>query len=375
MDTLPNVASLFCVGLTGLTLTEEDKRVLSRGVSGIVLFARNVDTPEQVARLIEDARGYAGEDVLASVDQEGGHVARLEKGFQQHPTMRALGAAIAEDPDKLPLAFEVGQSLGYDLRRVGFDMDFAPVLDVDTNPNNPVIGDRSIGSDPKLVATIGQQLIAGLQSQGIIACGKHFPGHGDTQQDSHFELPRLPHAMERMEDIELYPFHQVIKQDANPGALAIMTAHVVFEAIHGQLPGTLCPEVLTDLLRGSLAFEGLCVSDCMEMKAIADGALWGGTVGACVRGLAAGLDMAVVCHTHTVMHASIDAVKAALQDGALSEARVTQALARIEQTRQYRRHQREVTIAPFEPSEAFGQFVNSNKATGIDPTWESVVKK
>ena len=370
----PNVVSLFCVGLTGLTLTEEDKRVLSRGVGGIVLFSRNVETPGQVARLIEDARGYAGDEVLTSVDQEGGDVARLEKGFQRIPTMRALGALIAKDPDKLPLAYEVGQSLGQDLRGVGFDLDFAPVLDVDTNPDNPVIGDRSISNDPQLVATVGQELIAGLQSQGIIACGKHFPGHGDTQQDSHFELPRLPHAMDRMEEIELHPFAHVIGEDANRGALAIMTAHVVFKAIDAALPGTLCAEVLTDMLRRKLAFEGLCISDCMEMKAIADGALWGGTVGACVRGIAAGLDMALVCHTHAVMHASIDAAVMASKDGTLSEERVAQALGRLEQTRGFRRQQREATISPFEPSDAFRQFVDSNSAMGADPTWESVVE-
>jgi beta-N-acetylhexosaminidase len=372
MPELSNAASLFCVGLSGLTLSEEDKRVLSRGVGGIVLFSRNVDTPEQVARLIEEARGYAGDEVLASVDQEGGNVARLEKGFHRIPTMRALGEVIAKDPDKLSLAYEVGQCLGQDLRGVGFDMDFAPVLDVDTNPDNPVIGDRSIGSDPKLVARVGQQLIAGLQSQGIVACGKHFPGHGDTQQDSHFELPRLPHAMERMDAIELYPFAHVVGEDANRGALAIMTAHVVFEAIHHELPGTLCPEVLTDMLRKKIAFEGLCISDCMEMKAIADGALWGGTVGACVHGIAAGLDMALVCHTHELMHASIDAVEAALADGTLSEERVTDALGRLERVRAFRREQLEVAVPAFEPSEAFRLFVESNSATGDDPTWETV---
>ncbi|NCF92024.1 MAG: beta-N-acetylhexosaminidase [Verrucomicrobiaceae bacterium] len=373
MDAPPSVASLFCVGLSGLVLSDEDKRVLSLGVGGIVLFSRNVDTPEQVAMLIEEARGYAGDEVLASVDQEGGTVARLEQGFQRIPTMRTLGEVIAQDPDKLSIAYEVGQCLGQDLRGVGFDMDFAPVLDVDTNPDNPVIGDRSISNDPKLVAKVGQQLIAGLQSQGIVACGKHFPGHGDTQQDSHFELPRLPHAMDRMEEIELYPFAHVVGEDAKQGALAIMTAHVVFDAIHNERPGTLCPEVLTDRLRKAMEFEGLCISDCMEMKAIADGAFWGGTVGACVRGIGAGLDMALVCHTHEVMHASIDAVDAALKDNTLSEARVAQALARLERARGFRRELRNSTIAPFEPSDAFRQFIGSSTATGADPTWETVV--
>ncbi len=373
MHSQSNLAPLFCVGLSGLDLSDEDKQILNRGVGGIVLFSRNVDTPEQVAQLIEQARAYAGPDVLASVDQEGGNVARLDDGFHRVPTMRDLGKAIAEDGAVLSLAFEVGQCLGQDLREVGFDLDFAPILDVDTNPANPVIGDRSISSDPEQVATIGQKLIEGLQSQGIIACGKHFPGHGDTQQDSHFELPRLPHALERMQQIELYPFRKVIAQDQSKGGLAIMTAHVVFDAIDPELPGTLCQSVLTDLLRNTMGFEGLCVSDCMEMKAIADGGSWGGTVGASVRGIEAGVDMALVCHTHDVMHQAIDAVEAAAAEGAISQERIAQALERLERTRQFRREQRNATIAPFQSTKAFRSFAEIQVADGEDPTWESVV--
>ncbi|MFT4638802.1 MAG: beta-N-acetylhexosaminidase [Verrucomicrobiales bacterium] len=373
MDASSNLASLFCVGLSGHALSDEDKRMLSRGVGGIVLFSRNVDTPEQVAALIEDAREYAGTDVLACVDQEGGNTVRLEYGFTKIPSMRALGKAIAEEGSDLSLAIEVGQCFGHELREVGFDMDFAPVLDVDTNPNNPVIGERSIGNDPDQVAAIGQKFIEGLQSQGIIACGKHFPGHGDTSQDSHFDLPRLPHAMDRMETIELLPFRQVISQDGDEGGLAIMTAHVVFEAIDENLPGTLCHEVLTAQLRGSLGFRGLCVSDCMEMKAIADGKPWGGTVGASVRAIQAGVDFVTVCHTHTVMHGAVDAVEKAAQSGDLSEERIAQALARLELAREFRRSQRSREIEPFQASARFKAFVASGADEGgVDPTWEAV---
>ena len=368
-----NLASLFCVGLSGLELNDADKRILSRGVGGIVLFSRNVDTPEQVTRLIEQARSHAGNEVLASVDQEGGNVARLEKGFHRIPTMRDLGKAITEEGADLSLAYEVGQCLGHDLSAVGFDLDFAPILDVDTNPNNPVIGDRSISSDPAQVAAIGQQLIEGLQSQGIIACGKHLPGHGDTQQDSHFELPRLPHDLERMEKIELYPFQKVIAQDGSDGGLAIMTAHVVFDVIDAHLPGTLCSAVLTGLLRGTMGFEGLCISDCMEMKAIADGEIWGGTVGASVRGIKAGVDMALVCHTHEVMHKAIDAVDAAVAKGHISQERVGQALKRLKRARQFRRTHRNDSRQSLQPTQTFQSFVESHVADGDDPTWQSAV--
>lgn len=368
-----NSASLFCVGVSGLSLNDEDKRMLSRGVGGLILFSRNVDTPEQVAALIAEARQHAGEEMLACVDQEGGNTVRLERGFTSIPSMRALGQVVKEAPGDTALAFEVGQCLGKELREVGFDMDFAPVLDVDTNPANPVIGQRSLSRDPHIVATLGQELIRGLQSQGIIACGKHFPGHGDTSQDSHYDLPRLTHAMERMDEIELYPFRQVIEQDPAQGGLAIMTAHVIFEAIHAELPGTLCPAVLTDLLRTRLGFEGLCVSDCTEMKAIADGEDWGGTVGASVKAIAAGVDFVTVCHTHTVMHAAVDAVKTAAVQGNLTQARVDQALGYLEKARAFRRTARQQAPEAFQASAHFQAFVDSNDdAKGAGPTWEAV---
>ena len=281
-----SVASLFCVGLTGTQLSDEDRRILDRGVGGIVLFARNVDTPDQIAELIAGARKHAGDDLIACVDQEGGRVARLVDGFTAIPTMRELGIAISKgDSDSQELAFHVGQCLGRDLSQVGFDMNFAPVLDVDTNPANPVIGDRSIGREAKLVGQVGLEIIRGLADQGILACGKHFPGHGDTAQDSHLELPRLPHAIDRLEEVELAPFQHVIQSmgESLIPAVAIMSAHVVFEVVDNTLPGTLCPQVMSGFLRDKMGFQGLCISDCLEMKAIADGQSWNGTVGAAVQ--------------------------------------------------------------------------------------------
>ncbi len=368
----PSLAPLFCVGASGLQLSDDDKRVLGRGVGGLVLFSRNVDTPDQVASLITDARAIAGSELLVCVDQEGGNTVRLERGFTRLPSMRAVGRAPG---DRAAIAHEIGQCLGQELREVGFDMDFAPVLDVDTNPDNPVIGERSFSADPNEVALLGQHLIEGLHSQGIIACGKHFPGHGDTHQDSHHELPRLPHRMERMEAVELLPFRRVLSALADlhrQGALAIMTAHVIFEAIHPDLPGTLCPDVLTNLLRDQLGFRGLCISDCMEMKAIADGTRWDGTVGAAVAGLQAGIDMPLICHTHAVMLNAIDAAERAYQEGELAEARVREALAHLESCRAFRRAQQDKSFPWFEPSAAFQSFLSEAADAGEDPTWEGV---
>ncbi len=236
-----------------------------------------------------------------------------------------------------------------------------------------MIGDRSIGGNAERVGKIGLALIKGLTDQGIIACGKHFPGHGDTAQDSHWELPRLPHAMNRLKEIELAPFQYVINaiDDAMTPAVAIMSAHVVFEAINDSLPGTLCPEVMQGMLRDTMNFNGLCVSDCLEMKAIADGEAWSGTVGAAVKALQAGVDMPLICHTPATMHAAIDATHEAVNAGELKAARLTQAAGRLQRVRDFRRAAKQAGAGSHQPSEAFQSFVATEQAVGQDPTRES----
>ena len=178
------VASLLCVGFTGTEPSPEVLELIARGVGGVILFSRNVRDAEQVAALSAALKRAAGRPLLISVDQEGGRVARLRapQGFTELPPMRALGATGDEH-----LAFAVGALLGRELRAVGIDQDYAPVVDVDTNPRNPVIGDRSLGRDPAAVGRLGAAVARGLQSAGVAACAKHFPGHGDTSQDSHLD--------------------------------------------------------------------------------------------------------------------------------------------------------------------------------------------
>src|SRR5512138_628761 len=227
-----DVAGLFCVGFHGKTASPEVLELVRRGVYGVVLFARNVEDAGQVAALVAELKRAAGRPLLVSIDQEGGRVARLRaaQGFTELPPMRALG----ETGDDV-LAYEVGALLGRELRAVGIDQDYAPCVDVDTNPANPVIGDRSFSRDPAVVARLGAALAEGLQSAGVAACAKHFPGHGDTSQDSHHALPRLPHGMERLRAVELLPFRAL----AAAGVSSIMTAHVVFEPLDPRLPATL----------------------------------------------------------------------------------------------------------------------------------------
>lgn len=311
-------AGLFVVGFSGLEADADVLSLVDDGVGGVILFKRNVETPAQVARLVSSLKRRAGRPLLAAVDQEGGRVARLRGApFTALPPMREVGRRA-----DAALARRVGELLAREVRALGFDQDYAPVLDVDTNPDNPVIGDRALSSDAKEVAHLGVALGQGLEAAGVAACGKHFPGHGDTSQDSHLELPRLPHDMARLRDVELEPFAAW----ARAGLSSLMTAHVVFEALDPGVPATMSHRVITGLLRESLRFDGVVVSDDLEMNAIARHFT---VARAAVEGLAAGVDQFLVCHHAEVQREAIDAVVRAVETGVVSEARLAEASARV----------------------------------------------
>ena len=306
-------ASLFTVGFSGHSVTDDLRGLLARGVGGVIFFARNVGSPEEVLELNRDIKRVAARPLVLAIDQEGGQVARLRRGFTELPSMRAVGASASAS-----LARELGELMGRELRAVGFDMNYAPVLDVDTNPANPVIAARSFGRTPELVTELGLALAAGLQDAGVAACGKHFPGHGDTSQDSHLELPKLPHAMERLEQVELAPFAAAAKA----GIASFMTAHVIFEAVDPKHPATMSRAVLTGILREKLGYDGMVVTDDVEMKAIADNY---GVEEAVLLGLSAGVDHFLCCHTAALAHRAIDAVVRAVESGKLSQSRIDDA--------------------------------------------------
>jgi beta-N-acetylhexosaminidase len=312
-------AGLLCVGFDGTSPSAEVLDLLRRGVYGVILFARNVESAEQVAELSASLKRAAGRPLLVTIDQEGGRVARLRErhGFTELPPMRALGETGDEQA-----AFQVGALLGGELRAVGIDQDYAPVVDVDTNPANPVIGDRSLGRDPELVGRLGAALARGLQSRGVAACAKHFPGHGDTSQDSHVDLPRLSHPLSRLEAIELAPFRAL----ARAGVASVMTAHVVFEALDAERPATLSPPVM-DLLRGACGFDGPALSDDLEMKAVAAHYPLEEVVPGAV---AAGVDGLLVCHRADVQARAVDLLRHAVERGRVTAGRLAEAQARID---------------------------------------------
>ena len=273
-------------GLQGTTLPEDFARALRQGHrGGAILFRRNVEGFAQVRELtgaIAASGLVSGRVPFIAVDQEGGRVGRLPEGAVHPPPMRQL-AAFGE-PSRVRRA---GRLLGEQLRLLGFNLDFAPVLDVDSNPGNPIIGDRSFGSEPEQVIACARQLAQGLAEAGVLACGKHFPGHGDTDLDSHLDLPVVRHSLERVRRVELRPFAALAAE-----LPTMMSAHVVFDALDPGVPATLSPRVCEDLLRRQLGFEGVLFSDDLEMRALHD--RWPVEVTA-VGAVRAGCDVLLVC--------------------------------------------------------------------------------
>lgn len=314
-------AGLFTVGFYGKSVTDDLRGLLARGVGGVIYFARNVGSAAEVLELNRGIKATAARPLLLAIDQEGGQVARLRDGFTEIPPMRAVGAT-----GSAAMARDLGRLLGRELRAVGFDMNFAPVLDIDTNPANPIIAARSFGRTPELVTELGLALAAGLQEVGVAACGKHFPGHGDTSQDSHLELPSLPHPLERLERVELAPFAAAAKA----GIASFMTAHVIFKAVDPKYPATMSRAVLTGILREKLGYDGMVVTDDVEMKAIADNY---GVEEAVLLGLNAGVDHFLCCHTAALAHQAIDAIVRAVESGKLERRVLNEATRRFEAVR------------------------------------------
>ena len=292
---------------------------LRTGLGSVALFGSNVASLEQVAELTAALRA-AGPDVLVTADEEGGDVTRLHMSTgSPAPGNASLGAADSES-----LTAAVAASTGRELSSVGIDLDLAPVVDVNSNPDNPVIGVRSFGATPELVARHSRAWIDGLQSAGVGACAKHFPGHGDTAVDSHLGMPTVAASLEVLRARELVPFVAAVQA----GVVSVMTSHVLLPALDPALPATLSPTVL-GLLRNELGFDGLIVSDALDMAGASAGR---GVPAAAVLALAAGCDLLCVGADKTA--AEVDAVIRALVDavesGRLPELRLAEAASRVD---------------------------------------------
>lgn len=319
------IGQLFVAGFDGTSPSPEITHLIQHyHVGNVILFSRNIQTTRQVRELtqrLQTIARAAGQryPLLITLDQENGMVSRLGQDATTFPGNMALGAIGSEQ-----IACEVAQATGRELKALGINMNLAPVADVNNNPANPVIGIRSFGEDPNLVASLAAAMVKGYQAAGVIATLKHFPGHGDTAVDSHLSLPVIPYNMERLSSIELVPFQRGIEA----GVGCVMLAHIALPALTGDtaLPATVSSVIVRDVLRERLGFAGVVMTDCLEMQAISKGI---GIEQGSVRAVKAGVDLVLISHRYERQRAGIEAVYAAVREGVITPAEIQQAAERV----------------------------------------------
>ncbi|SEC67413.1 beta-N-acetylhexosaminidase [Paenibacillus sp. GP183] len=317
------VGQMFMCGFDGkVPMAEIITMIEKHRIGGIIYFRRNVQDTKQLSRMSLELQQinavHSAVPLFLAIDQEGGMVSRIDREVTLIPGAMALGATRNKDA-----AWKTAAISGRELRGMGINMNFAPSVDVNNNPQNPVIGVRSYGADPILVGEMGAAAVRGYQEAGVAATAKHFPGHGDTDVDSHLGVPIVRHETERLERIELSPFIRVIEA----GVDAIMTAHIIFPAFgEEKRPATLSPNILMGLLRGRLGFSGVIVTDCLEMHAISKEY---GIPQAAVMAIEAGADLVLVSHTYEEQQAAVVAVMEAVRSGRIPESRIDESVERI----------------------------------------------
>ena len=296
-----NIGQRFIIGFDGTVLTPEFRRLVREYKTGnVILFRENLQSAGQAKALCDDIKALIIEETgippFIAIDQEGGRVSRLPADMTNVAGAADLGAAGDA------AVVEAVALTAIELRRIGVNFNLAPVFDVNSNPANPVIGDRSFGATPELVADLGAAAVAAWERAGILCCGKHFPGHGDTSVDSHLELPRVDKTRAELEAGELLPFRRAIAR----GIPALMSAHILFPQVEpSRVPATMSKAIITGILREALGFKGLVLSDAMEMNAIKQ---YYGTPTGCIEAIRAGVDIVLVCHDVALMEASLAAV-------------------------------------------------------------------
>ncbi|MBA3867754.1 MAG: beta-N-acetylhexosaminidase [Anaerolineae bacterium] len=305
MNLEDKVGQMMMVGFYGLEAPEYILDWLRQGrAGGIILFARNVESPAQLAQLTRSLHEAAKYPLVIGIDQEGGTVARMRQQFSESPGAMALSSAI----DGPELAERVSEMLAVEMRALGINWDFAPALDIAYNAANPAVGTRSFGTDSQRVAEMGGAAVRGFQRGGVAACAKHFPGLGNTAIDTHLALPVLDTSVEQLRKNDMQPFRTPIEN----GIASIMTTHTIFSALDSELPATLSPIIIQRLLREELHFDRVVASDCMEMKAIADHYTPAETA---TLGALAGLDMILFSHTRELQEAAYEGLLASVKDG------------------------------------------------------------
>ena len=333
------IGQVLTLGVHGTAVSPE-LRELSEYIrpGGYIYFKRNVAEPETLRAFSDELQKLQPEvPAFIGLDQEGGTVARLRAPFTEFPGNRTLGMAYREH-NSTEAAERQAEVFARELQLVGCNWDFAPVLDVDSNPDNPVIGRRAFSSDPDVVARLGVAFAQSLEQHGVLSCGKHVPGHGNTRVDSHLDLPVEETSPAMLRQRELQPFAAY----SRAGLAALMTAHVVYTQLDPERPATLSPRIIQELVRGELDFRGLVVTDDMEMKAIDDRY---GIEQSTIEAVVAGCDVILICHTPEKQQRAIEALREEDRKSRVVRNRLDQALGRIMAAKKKFRQP-----APFDPS-------------------------
>ncbi|AZZ38094.1 beta-N-acetylhexosaminidase [Bdellovibrio sp. qaytius] len=311
------------IGVSGLTLTESEKRfIVENNISGVVLFGRNVSTPEQIRDLCAEIQSLRHKmaskaPLFIGIDMEGGRVHRLKPPFTQWPPLKTVG-----DLDAPTVGFHFAHRMGLEMMAVGINLDFAPCVDVFTNPANTVIGDRAVSSDPHQVEKMASGLVRGYIKSGILSCAKHFPGHGHTIIDSHEELPVEEADLKRLNEVELVPFKKALRSRVD----MVMTGHILFKNVDKDWPVTLSEIFLKKMLRDELKYKGLVITDDLDMKAMAKHYDKGFIP---VRSLQAGADLLLYCNEPESPPVAIETIMSAVAQGQHSKAELEYTLKRV----------------------------------------------
>lgn len=321
------VGQLVIVGVDGYENDEHSKQLMEKyHAGGFILFKKNIQDSAQLLTLLNSLKetNEASNKVpmFLSVDEEGGRVSRLPDEFKKFPSNKVIG-----QKNDSSLSYRIGNILGRELGSFGFNMDFAPVLDINSNPKNPVIGDRSFGTTAGLVSRLGIETMKGIRAENVISVVKHFPGHGDTSVDSHVGLPRVNHDLKRLESFELVPFKAAIENSVD----AIMIAHILLPKLDPENPASFSKAVITDLLRTDMNFNGVVITDDFTMGAIEKNYDMGG---AAVKSIQAGADIVLVCHGFDKQETVIKALLAAAQTGQISTGRLDESVYRVLELKQ-----------------------------------------
>lgn len=314
------IGQMIFAGVKGTTFSEETKRLVSTDkVGGLIFYKNNLKDVNETTALLNAIKKESENEkfpLFLGVDQEGGRISRLP-GMSKLPTNKEIGKL-----NNSSYSYKIGTHLGKEMNAFGFNLDFAPVLDVNSNPKNPVIGDRSFGNNVDIVSELGIQTMKGIQSENVISVVKHFPGHGDTAVDSHLELPIVEKSLEDLQKLELIPFKRAMEE----GADVMMVAHILMPKIDPEFPSSMSHEIITTILRDHFQFDGVVMTDDMTMNAIIDNYEIGQ---AAVQAVKAGSDIVLIAHDYDNVLKAMEAIEKSVIDGQISEERINESVHRI----------------------------------------------